>query len=107
MTHKTYHPQSFNYPLYSQKCGHVNIISKINDNMQMRFLTSLSTNIPKTGYLFKFKEKSINEGYPQGGGWALGSLWLCFCLLAPPKELGLRMRVATFAVRDELLLGMS
>ena len=48
--------------------------SKIDDNMQMRFLTSLSTNIPKTGYLFKFREKNIKEGYPQGGGWALGYL---------------------------------
>ena len=48
--------------------------SKIDHNMQMRFLTSLSTNIPKTGYLFKFREKNIKEGYPQGGGWALGYL---------------------------------
>ena len=48
--------------------------SKIDNNMQMRFLTSLSTNIPKTGYLFKFREKNIKEGYPQGGGWALGYL---------------------------------
>ena len=48
--------------------------SKIDNNMQMRFLTSLSTNIPKTGYLFKFREKNIKEGYPQGGGRALGYL---------------------------------
>ena len=41
--------------------------SKIDDNMQMRFLTSLSSNIPKTGYLFKFKEKNRFWGHPQGG----------------------------------------
>ena len=33
----------------------------------MRFLTSLNSNIPKTGYLFKFKEKNRFWGHPQGG----------------------------------------
>ena len=37
------------------KSGH---FEGIDDNMQMRFLTSLNSNIPKTGYLFKFKEKN-------------------------------------------------
>ena len=88
--------------LKKKKIAKIDHFGEINDNMQMRFLTSLSSNIPKTGYLFKFKEKSINEGYPQGGGWALGSRWLCFCLLAPPKELGLRRRAIRLAARDEL-----
>ena len=46
------------------KIGH---FEEIDDNMQMRFLTSLSSNIPKTGYLFKFKEKNKFGGHPQGG----------------------------------------
>ena len=41
----------------------------------------------KKGQMINFK-----GGYPQGGGWALGSQWLCFCLLAPPKQFGLRWR---------------
>ena len=61
------------------------LFSKIDDNMQMRFLTSLSTNIPKTGYLFKFREKNIKEGYPQGGGWALGYLKAQKVTLRPKK----------------------
>ena len=28
--------------------------------------------------MIKFKEKSIKRGYPQGGGWALGSRWLSY-----------------------------
>ena len=60
--------------------------SKIDDNMQMRFLTSLSTSIPKTGYLFKFREKNIKEGYPQGGGWALGSRCFVFACLHLPRN---------------------
>ena len=66
----------------------------------MRFLTSLSSNIPKTGYLFKFKDQNMIWGHPQGGGWALGSFGRRYLIF--PTQFPFLKENANLARRERL-----